>query len=660
MKLKLALLLALSVLVTACGGGDSENNFLQNVSNAVAPTAARPSVTFDPQNSNLSFPLPLPTDLARNDATGLNEIPGTGEPFDAMNSIAGWSTAGSIFIPFTANIRASTVTNQTIVVLDVTDGVQPCTFEVGQGDSGPTSLVVLTPVKPFKLNHQIEVIVTDNVFDTSGLSVSDSIAIRQLKSTQPLTAGTILTAEQAAALEPVRVEYQPLWQRAESFLGRSRSDIPYVFSFTTQDVGTTLTTLRNRIQAESPVPTTTRQFVGQTEVTDFMNANPIGQQVLAQQPDFPQVVGEIRYGTIPCTQYLANAGTSNERPFTRDLLPQGSLNIEFLLCLPDSTAYPGARPAVVFQHGFTRNKDDMLALAHQICGRGYALIGIDAVRHGAQTQAGLNPDAYPGDSGTGFLNLENLRLFRDYLRQTVLNQMTLVRAITSGQFGATLTSASPNYVGQSLGAILGGISVDLEPSLTRAVLNVAGGRWTRIALNSANLSPAVIDALASRGFPEGSPQFRQFFWIAQTVLDDADPYNYAPSLLDGHEVLVQEMLDDKVVPNVATTDLALSMTIPQVNAKEVVMVSAPGFGDFTLDQVSTPFHASALYQERGGEHGYLLDTAQGGPGGDLTFHAQDQVSSFLFDDDVLPRGRTGSVAGLKLPSQPEEFRRLVR
>lgn len=655
MRLRLLSLLVLSLFVTACGGGDDENNFFQNISNAVAPTVARGNVQFDPRNSTLSFPLPLPTDLARNDATGLNEIPGSGEPFESMNSISGWSTSGPIFVPFTRSVRRSSVNNQSIVVVDLVDGVQPCTFEFGQGDAGEESLVILTPVKPLKPNRQILVIVTDRVVDNDGLGISDSIAIRFLKSTQPLVEGQLLSAEEAAALEPVRQEYQPLWARAESFLGRDRDDIPFVFSFTTQDVGGTLASLRSRVQAESPSPTEDQAFVGETEVTDFMNGNPIGQQVIAQQPDFPQVVGAIRYGTIPCTQYLANAGTINERPFTPDLLAQGTLNIQYLMCQPNEAMFPGPRPAVVFQHGFTRNKDDMLALAHEVCGRGFVLIGIDAVRHGAQTEAGLNPDAYPGDSGTGFLNLENLRLFRDYLRQTIVNQLTLVRAITSGQF-PQLTAAQPPYVGNSLGSILGGITLGVEPSLGKGVLNVGGGRWTLIAQNSDNLSPAVVEALANQGLPQGSPGFRQFFWIAQTVLDDADPINYADAAIEGHAILLQEMIDDLVVPNSATRDLALAMTLPHVSAKETFLVSAPGFGDFVLPQVTAPVSGSGFYQEQGGQHGFLLDTSQGGTDGNLTFHAQDQVAGFLFDDTIIPRGRSRGV-GIRMPT---DYTRLLK
>ncbi len=657
MKLKIAVLLLFSLLVTACGGGDKENNFFQDISNAVAPTAARGNVQFDPQNSNLSFPLPLPTDLARNDQTGFNEIPGTGEPFDSMNSIKGWSTAGPIFIPFTLNVRKSTVDNQSIIVLDTVDGVQPCTFEIGQGDDGEESLVIATPVKPLKPNHQILVIVTDKIFDNNGLSISDSITIRFLKSRQPLVEGNLLTAEQAAALEPVRQEYQPLWERAEAFLGQSRDDIPFVFSFTTQDIGTALNSIHNRIQSESPTPTFMQTYSGETEVNDFMGQNPIGQRVLEVQPDFAQVVSEIRYGTIPCTQYLANAGTSDERPFTQDLTPQGSANIEFLMCLPNATDFPGPRPAVVFQHGFTRNKDDMLAIARELCSRGFAVIGIDAVRHGAQTQAGLNPDAYPGDSGTGFLNLNNLRLFRDYLRQTISNQMTLVRAITGGQF-LQFTSGNPPYVGSSLGGILGGVTLGVEPSVPRGVLNVAGGRWTRIALESPNLSPALFDALSQQGLAEGTPGFRQFFWIAQTVLDDADPFNYAPSVAaSGKDVLVQEMLGDPVVPNSATTDLVLALGVPQVDAKATITIAAPGFGEFKPGQVSAPFNGSGLFQESGGDHGYLLDTSQGGSDGSLTFHGQDQVSGFLADDQIIPRGLGGSAPDLQFPT---DYTRLLR
>lgn len=651
MKRKLFILLAM--VLTACGGGTSDNNRLQNVGDNLAPALARTSVAFDPKSTSLKFPLPLPTDLARSAATGLNAIPGTGEPFDAMNSMAGFSTSGPIFIPLTGQVRPTSVDNQSIIVLDATDGLQPCTFEVGEGDAGNGSLVIANPVKPLKSERRILVIVTDKVFDVNGLALGSSFTIRQLKDRSPLVGSTLLSAEDAAALEPVRQTYQPLWQQAETFLGRSRDDIPFVFGFTTQRLSATLPAIRSRIQGETPTPAFTREFVDEASVLDFMSTNPIGRQVLTEQSDFAQVVGAVRYGTIPATQYLANANTANERPFDESLTSQGILNVEFLLCTPNPQTFPGERPVVVYQHGFTRTKDDLLAISRDVCGQGFALIGIDAVRHGNQTEPGLDPNAPPGGSGTGFVNLANLRLFRDYIRQTSANQMTLVRAITRGAFPSQLASNPPLFVGTSLGGIIGGVTLAVEPNLPRGLLNAAGGRLTRLALDSQTFRTIVVDGLAAQGLAENSPEFRQFFWIAQTVLDDADPVNYRPS----GEVLLQEMIGDTVVPNSCTTDLALALNLPQVNAKQAILVTAPGFGDFTLSQVAAPISGSGLFQESGGDHGFLIDPAQGGPDGSITVHAQDQMRAFLFGDTILPRGQAGRSFGI---TQSQDYTGLIR
>lgn len=682
-KVPMGVMLATTLFVGSGCGGDTTNKDLPagfTGPPVVTPTTTT-NVTFDPSSNTLQLRIPLPNDLVRNPQTGQNALPGTGEPFDSMNSISGFSTAGPIFIPFTANIDATTVSNNTILVINAaTRQLQPVTFEVGTGDVGDQSLVIAQPVRPLSPGAPHIVVITAGVRDSNGNAVASSYAETALKSTTPLVDGSgtsvfpFLNDQQANALEPVRAAYQPIWQGAEAATGQPRENIPFAFAFTTQQLFQTLTVIHQRVEAESPTPTMIpqAQFVGPAAVTAFLNSlGPTGQRILASQPQFPNVVGAIRFGVFPATQYIGNVNTANETFFQGppdNPTPQGTLNLQFMVCQPASPpAGPGPRPTIVFQHGLTRSKEDMLALAFLACSQGFAVIGIDAVGHGSQTQAGLNPLPPPaGQSGTGFIDPANLRLTRDHFRQTVADQMTLAHMIARGATdfnGNGIPDLAPNppvrpvYIGQSLGGILGGIFLALEEDITTGVLNVAGGRLTNLLLNSPTISAQLLPGLAANGLEPGTISFRQFFWIAQTVVDDADPYNYAPRMLAGSlkgnvptAILVQEMLNDQVVPNSATTDLTIAMGLNQVNAKQVVSVTPPGLPAITLNQVtaSTPFafpapigntlvfNGSGLFQEQGGSHGYLLDPAQGGPGGQLTLHGQLQAGAFVATQFLVP------------------------
>ncbi len=672
--------LALAVTLFSAGcGGDTTNKDLPDGFTgppAVTPPTTATSVTFDPSSTSLQLKLPLPNDLARNPQTGFNAIPGTGEPVDAMNSIQGFSTSGLIFVPFTANIDPATIDNNSIQVFDAVTRVQaPMTMSIAVGDVGSQSLVLLLPVRPLNPARPYVVVVNSSVRDTLGRPITSSYPELALKSTTPLVDGNgtsvfpFLNDAQAGALEPVRAAYQPIWQAAESATGQSRESIPFAFGFTTQPLFQALTTIRARTQTENPTPTLIpgQQFVGPVAITAFLNATPTGQAILAGQPLFPAVVGSIRFGTFPATQYQPNVDTADAGFFqgTPDNpTPQGVKDIQFIVATPASPpAGPGPYPTIIFQHGVTRSKEDMLAVTFAACAQGFAVIGIDMVDHGSQNIPGANP---PGTNGAGFFNPANLRVTRDNFRQTVVDQMTLARMITSGATdfdGNAVPDLAPNppvkppFVGTSFGAFCGTMFAAVDASIDSAVLNVAGARYSTAVQNSGAFGPPILAGLQAQGLEPGTISFNQFFWIAQTVLDDADPINYAPHLFSGDlkgnsatKVLVQEMLDDTVVPNSATTDLVLAMGTNQVNAKRVVSVTPPGLPAVSLNQVTAAqpivlpapigptlaFDGNGLFQEEGGGHGYLLDPSQGGPGGALTVHGQFQAGSFVALHFIVP------------------------
>lgn len=672
-KVPVGMALAASLFTSGCGGGTTNKDLPDGFTGPppVPPPTAATSVTFDPSSTTLQLRLPLPNDLLRNPQTGLNNLPGTTDTIAAMNSIAGFSTAGLIFIPFTANIDPATIDNNSIQVFDtVTGQQQPMTFSIAVGDVGAQSLVLALPVRPLNPNRTHVVVVNSTVRDTLGRPIASNYPETALKSPTPLVDanGTsvfpFLNDAQAGALEPARAAYQPIWQAAEAVTGQSRDNIPFAFAFTTQRLFQTLTQIRANVQAENPTPTMTPggQFVGPVAIEAFLNSlGTTGTSILAAFPQFTTVVAEIRFGTFPATQYQPNVDTPDAGFFQGppdNPTALGTRPLQFMVCIPASPpAQAGPKPTIIFQHGLTRTKEDMLAVAFAACSQGFAVIGIDMVDHGSQTFPGLNPLPPPtGQSGTGFLNPSNLRQTRDNMRQTSADQLGLVRLITSGatDFNANgipdlapNPPAKPPIVGQSMGGMMSVLTTAVEPNLDTAVFNVSGGRWSTLLTGSQTFGGQIIAGLQAQGITQGTIAFNQFLWIGQTVLDDADPFNYAPHILPGTlkgnvptMALIQEMLGDPVVPNSATTDLALAMGVNQVNAKEVISVTPPGRPAITLNQVTASqpialpapvgntlaFNGSGIFQEEGGGHGYLIDPNAGSVA--LTTHGQAQAGTF--------------------------------
>jgi hypothetical protein len=153
--------------------------------------------------------------------------------------------------------------------------------------------------------------------------------------------------------------------------------------------------------------------------------------------------------------------------------------------------------------------------------------------------------------------------------------------------GVIIDPSQVFFVGQSLGAIQGTVDVATNPRISRAVLNVGGGTIVDVFTNSPAFSATTNALLASLGIqPGANSAFLQFLVVAKTVLDPADPVNFAghiqantlPNLLlptpapqAPKSVLTQAAFCDQVVPNPFNFILDATMgTGP--------LLGAPGFG----------------------------------------------------------------------------------
>jgi hypothetical protein len=168
---------------------------------------------------------------------------------------------------------------------------------------------------------------------------------------------------------------------------------------------------------------------------------------------------------------------------------------------------------------------------------------------------------------------------RDTIRQTVLDLQRLVLAAkgcgTTACGGFKIDPAHISYAGISLGGIIGTTTMSTAADLKAAVLNVPAVGLIDVLEHSQTLEIKcpLVDALIDAGVLMGDkwngsdtaptglcvgdtwqtqPGYQQFAAIGRWVLDPADGANYVSTMLAPKKFLIQEVVDDHVVPNYAT------------------------------------------------------------------------------------------------------------
>jgi dienelactone hydrolase len=269
---------------------------------------------------------------------------------------------------------------------------------------------------------------------------------------------------------------------------------------------------------------------------------------------------------------------------------------------PPASGYP----TVIFAHGIGRTKEDLFALAGSLASAGFASVAVDALDHGARAvQISSDPAAGCDRAGVDrpctevfgptcapqcFAPLlsSDLATTRDHLRQTVLDHLALGEALAlctapTACGGLLVDPARIGFIGQSLGALIGAVSVANSTDISAAVLNVGGADWLQVLTETDTLAVRcpLVDALIAGGVIPGEPWnlganqnatcvgdtwkaepgYQQFASAARWILDPVDAINYASALtLPGApSVLVGEVVGDSVVPNSATLTFATAL-----------------------------------------------------------------------------------------------------
>lgn len=221
--------------------------------------------------------------------------------------------------------------------------------------------------------------VTNAVKDSAGKAVIANPVFALVRSSEPLldAAGkstvSLITDDQAKQLEPVRAGFKAAFDGLAA-KGVQRADIALAFPFTTQSESTILDTLYGVPKAASALglpdfPIATVDATAQYTAAAGAAGIPIA------------AIGKF-YGGAWLTPVAVTGpgGTLNPDPTKIKILP-----VQYAISIPAGAAPAGGWPVTIFGHGFTRSRNDFLAIANALAQAGQAVIASDVLFHGERT-----------------------------------------------------------------------------------------------------------------------------------------------------------------------------------------------------------------------------------------------------------------------------------
>ncbi len=323
-----------------------------------------------------------------------------------------------------------------------------------------------------------------------------------------------------------------------------------------------------------------------------------------------------------------------------------ALQVPVLMTVPNAnsgaTKAAGGWPIVIFQHGLEESRTNLFGIADSLARAGFIGIAIDLPLHGLTTPfnpadpstylyaIGTNPlyaglglptgssiertfdlntmnqaAGLPGldPSGSHYVNLASLLTFRDNLRESSLDLVTVAESVATITLPAPATApfvdpTNVHYMGHSQGAIVGAGFLAVMPpqAVLSATLANPGGEFIYLGLESPTFGPVFIPGLekASQGLlTPGTTPFATFARDAQTVVDSGDPWNFIALAAAQHPIHMIEVVGttpppagcnpqtppagcpDQVVPNLATDRLIAAGGFTQASPPGVPLGTTP-------------------------------------------------------------------------------------
>lgn len=659
------------------------------------PTTQVMEAVFSPATGQLPFPTNLllsgSADLTLN--VPVDDPTDFGDPAVALSQLDGFSTVTPWTFSFSQQINPATVRHGDTVRLfevefvfgtiavaginrELTPGVDYIATVAPTDPTGRT--VAIVPLRPLQQMTGYMAVVTNGIQDTIGTAATPSQTYFLTKRTSPLvdasgnSTDSLLDNGTARALEPLR-QLTNAQEFAAASQGISRDDIVLSFTATTQSITPVLNVIRS--QAE-PTATQVAQacvapgaclttadvlppgaspgiadlYIGVTSVPYYLGV-PTAENPIAPINQFWQAAPGAYvppFDELPLDPTSTAVTVANPMPVARS-----NEFVPVLMTVPNAnsgfTRPEAGWPVVIFQHGITGNRTNMLAIADTMASIGFAVIAIDQPLHGitdttsplyvGNTPFGTvgrertfnldiqdnatgapGPDGNIDSSGAWFINLGSLLTSRDNLRQAQADLSVLALNIPfidlDGDQLGDLDGSNINFVGISLGSIAGIPFLAVEPTVNNGVLSVPGGGIANMLNGSQTFGPVIRAGLAAAGVEPNTPDFFQFLLIAQTVTDAADPINWGATTVQNNSVLLQQVAGDTVIPNFVP-GAPLSGTEP--------LIAVMGLDPIT-GTTQDPLGIRGAVRLIQGTHGSLLDPSSAPA---VTAEMQGQAASMV-------------------------------
>lgn len=456
-----------------------------------------------------------------------------------------------------------------------------------------------------------------------------------------------LTDAEARRLEVSRARLAPLVAQI------GRNDIVSAWSITTLD---RTAALRATVDLPAslgldPTPTvTTRRpaydLLGDDALTDLF-PGPVNPAIPLYVPR-TDGIAEVVEGTLLTADHLDPV----TRRWRDTWVPRA---VDFVATLPEDASANEPVPVVIFAHAVTTDRRFALTIGGPLARRGFATLSIDLPFHGertvcvarnlvavpnplpesvrglvgleddlvqwppcasggqatcAPTGACLDADGQPEPfsalpvvdlrpaSGAAFLDAEDLPHIPDHFRQALVDVAALRRSLQTADWetalGQRIDTQRFRYLGQSLGGILGVVYVSLDPTIERAVFNVAGGGLVDVFEQSTFFGPQLDAYLDRIDVVPGTWEHEELIHVAHWLIDTVDPLMVAPYYRDRPDLgLIQidridDSIGDFVVPNATSEVLAEASGLPLVAYPSVLHgdLAIPVVGDAMLDDAA--------------------------------------------------------------------------
>ncbi len=616
-----ALSAAAALLMTGCG--ESSDNFSSS-------EAAGGYILFDSDTGNI----PYPNDILMDQNTGKIHFDTKPEDEDyavksALNALDGFSTTSPVSVGISGDLATASLQGRVKMIdIDPNHGIQDPSFVTVASDKK----IALVPTVPLQEANRYLVVLFKGITDTNGKNFEPDYATSLILGTIPLidAAGkptVILDSDPAVNLEKVK-KLEGVRQHTQQLIAASQipaDQILDIWSFKTQSIGKTAKAIAENgsdgtsLGLQDTNNTSKEMLMGfYAGMGEYEKVSELNATMLGNAEVYTGVLANIPYYLGIPTQDNPMAPLTDSFKFENgsDMpVETGRLTIPVLAAIPGEASGceqpENGWPVAIFQHGITRNRLDVLAISEAFARICYAVVGIDLPLHGIfdpnnplydrdhertfnldfltqdenETILAKVPDEKPDTSGIHYMNFTSLLTVRDNIRQSTSDYIALQNAIMTYQEDARGNRFDPDhiaYVGHSLGTIapfgffayqdMAGLSFDT------VLLSVPGGGITDIMVHSETFGETVINGMKEAGLEPGTEAFDAFLNAMQTVLDDADPLNYATLAAEKQKFLIHMVKDDDVIPNtIATAPMAGGVYIANLmGAVDITSYFQPG------------------------------------------------------------------------------------